>query len=117
VSAYVQGNIPETDMYTDIWEVTSEGNKVSSEEVNALENFLLTKDWSFESNGSSKWRHHTVMTTRNHCKRTTMMKMIPKPMKEIIMALATQKKKRYRQGWTCCINTAYGSSVTTAMGR
>jgi hypothetical protein len=36
-----------------IWEVTSEGNKVSSEEVNAVENFLLTKDWSLESSGST----------------------------------------------------------------
>jgi Zinc knuckle len=34
---------------SDIWEVTSEGNKVSSEEVKSVENFLLTKDWSLES--------------------------------------------------------------------
>jgi hypothetical protein len=38
---------------SDIWEVTSEGNKVSSEEVNAVENFLLTKDWIIESSGST----------------------------------------------------------------
>jgi hypothetical protein len=37
---------------SDIWEATSEGNKVSREEVNAVENFLLTKEWILESRRS-----------------------------------------------------------------
>jgi hypothetical protein len=105
---------------SDICEVTRERDKVSSEEVNAVETFLLKKIGALnQSNQQQQWRHQTVMTTRNHRQSTKQKEKNDNDEDDTktYTALVTQQRKRSRQWWTSGITLAYSSSVTTAMGR